>query len=149
MPMPWPGSLEGGVAPVAARLDALRRLALPRSEGGGGYPVGLVIAPIMPIDDWEAQYSQLLDDAQAAVGFAEDITFELITHRFTPGSKEVLTGWYPKTTLEMDEELRAEKRNKFGGVKYVYPADMMKRLKAFFTAEIKARFPQGRVLYWT
>ncbi len=141
--------LEGGVAPVAARLDALRRLALPRSEGGGGYPIGLVIAPIMPVDDWEAQYSKLLDDAQAAVGFAEDITFELITHRFTPGSKEVLTGWYPKTTLEMDEELRAEKRNKFGGVKYVYPADMMKTLKAFFAAEIKARFPQGRVLYWT
>jgi spore photoproduct lyase len=24
---------------------------------------------------------------------------ELITHRFTPGSKSVLTGWYPGSTL--------------------------------------------------
>ena len=141
--------LEGGVAPVASRLDALRRLALPRSEGGGGYPIGLVIAPIIPIDDWEAQYSQLLDDAQAAVGFAEDITFELITHRFTPGSKEVLQSWYPKTTLDMTEETRREKRNKFGGVKYVYPADVMKSLRRFFEAEIARRFPQARILYWT
>ncbi len=141
--------LEGGVAPVASRLHALRRLALPRSEGGGGYPVGLVIAPIIPVEDWEAQYSQLLDDAQKAVGFAPDITFELITHRFTPGSKEVLQSWYPKTSLDMIEETRAEKRNKFGGVKYVYQKDMMKSLRGFFEAEIKSRFPQGRILYWT
>ena len=141
--------LEGGVAPVAARLQALRRLGLPKAEGGGGYPIGLVLAPIMPIDDWERHYTQLLDDAQAAVGFAENITFELITHRFTPGSKEVLQSWYPKTTLEMTEETRTEKRNKFGGVKYVYPADTMKMLRRFFEAEIQRRFPQGRILYWT
>ncbi len=141
--------LEGGVPPVAARLSALRRLALPRNEGGGGYPIGLVIAPIMPVDDWEAHYGRLLDDAQAAVGFAEDVTFELITHRFTPGSKDVLLSWYPKTSLEMTEEMRVEKRNKFGGVKYVYPPEMMKSLKRFFQAEITRRFPSGRILYWT
>jgi len=141
--------LEGGVPPVSARLAALRRLALPRSEGGGGYPIGLVIAPIMPVEDWEQHYGQLLDEAQAAVGFAQDITFELITHRFTPGSKDVLLSWYPKTSLDMAEERRAQKRNKFGGVKYVYPPDTMKSLRRFFEAEIARRFPQGRILYWT
>ena len=141
--------LEGGVASVSARLNALRLLALPRSEGGGGYPIGLVIAPIILVDDWEAQYSQLLDDAEAAVGFADNITFELITHRFTPGSKEVLQSWYPNTTLDMTEETRSEKRNKFGGVKYVYPAETMKLLRRFFEAEIARRFPQARILYWT
>ncbi len=141
--------LEGGVPPVSARLAALRRLALPRSEGGGGYPVGLVIAPIFPVDDWEQHYGQLLDEAQQAVGFADDITFELITHRFTPGSKDVLLSWYPKTSLDMAEETRAQKRNKFGGVKYVYPPETMKSLRRFFEAEIARRFPQGRILYWT
>ncbi len=141
--------LEGGVAPVSARLAALRRLALPHHEGGGGYPIGLVIAPIMPIDDWAQHYTQLLDEAQAAVGFSDDLTFELITHRFTPGSKDVLLSWYPKTSLDMTEETRAQKRNKFGGVKYVYPPDVMKSLKAFFYAEIPRRFPQARILYWT
>jgi spore photoproduct lyase len=33
--------MEGGTASVTARLHTLRRLALPRSVGGGGYPVGL------------------------------------------------------------------------------------------------------------
>jgi len=141
--------LEGGTAPVSARLHALRRLALPRGEGGGEYPVGLVIAPIMPIEDWEQHYTQLLDEAQTAVGFAPDLTFELITHRFTPGSKEVLQSWYPKTSLDMTEETRVERRNKFGGIKYVYPKDTMTALRRFFEAEITRRFPQGRILYWT
>jgi spore photoproduct lyase len=141
--------LEGGTASVSARLGALRRLALPQCEGGGNYPIGLVIAPIMPVDDWEEHYTKLLDEAQAAVGFAPDITFELITHRFTPGSKDVLLSWYPKTSLDLDEEGRSAKRNKFGGVKYVYPTETMKTLKAFFEREIARRFPQGRILYWT
>ena len=141
--------LEGGTAPVSARLQALRKLAMPHTEGGGGYPIGLVIAPIMPIEDWEEHYTRLLDDAQEAVGFAADITFELITHRFTPGSKDVLQSWYPKTSLDLDEATRSAKRNKFGGVKYVYPTETMKTLRAFFEREITRRFPQGRILYWT
>jgi spore photoproduct lyase len=140
---------EGGTSPVAARLGALRKLALPRSQGGGGYPVGLVIAPIMPIEGWQDHYRRLLDDAHAALDFQCDLTFELISHRFTPGSKDVLLGWYPNTGLEMDESVRSIKRNKFGGQKYVYPQATMKQLRAFFEIEIARRFPQADVLYWT
>ncbi len=53
--------LEGGTASLEARLQALRKLALPRELGGGGYPIGLVIAPIMPIPDWRSHYTALLD----------------------------------------------------------------------------------------
>lgn len=140
---------EGGTAPVAQRLQALRKLALPRSQGGGGYPVGLVIAPIMPITDWEAHYTQLLDDITATLDFDYDLTFELISHRFTPGSKAVLQDWYPHSKLDMDESSRSEKRNKFGGLKYVYTPDIMKTLRRWFEQEINRRFPQARILYWT
>lgn len=141
--------MEGGTAPVAARLQALRRLALPQVHGGGGYPIGIVIAPIMPIEDWEEHYDQLFDDINAAIDFDCDLTFELISHRFTPGSKEVLQTWYPHSKLEMDEEKRIIKRNKFGGIKYVYDSDTMKTLRRYFEQEIGRRFPQAKVLYWT
>ena len=140
---------EGGVAPVAARLAGLRKLALPRSEGGGGYLVGVVIAPIMPEGDWQADYTHLLDNIAAALDFPCDLTFELITHRFTPGSKETLLDWYPKTTLNLDEAARETKRNKFGGIKYVYPKATLTQTRAFFEREIAARFPQAKVLYFT
>ena len=36
-----------------------------------------------------------------------DLTVECITHRFTPNSKQVLEGWYPRTKLEMDPDARS------------------------------------------
>lgn len=146
---PVSGRFEGGTASVTSRLQALRQLALPRSQGGGGYPVGLVIAPIMLMEDWYDHYGQLLDSISEALDFDCDLTFELISHRFTPGSKEVLQNWYPQTKLDMDEAKRSIKRNKFGGTKYVYTSDTMKMLRRFFESEIARRFPQARVLYWT
>ncbi len=140
---------EGGTASVPNRLQALRRLALPKRDGGGGYPVGLVIAPIMAMEDWEAHYSQLFDDIGAAINFDCDLTFELISHRFTPGSKDVLQSWYPNSKLDMDEANRSVKRNKFGGMKFVYDAETMKSLRQFFYCELSRRFPNAQILYWT
>jgi spore photoproduct lyase len=47
---PLSRQLEGGTAPLPARLAAMRRLAL------AGYPVGLTVAPIMPVDGWREAY---------------------------------------------------------------------------------------------
>ena len=146
---PVSSRLEGGTASVSERLAAARRLATPRTDGGGGYPLGLVIAPIMPFADWQTHYAALLDEAASALDFACDLTFELITHRFTPSSKKILLGWYPNTSLDLDETTRAVKRNKFGGTKYVYERATMRELREFFEREIAARFPQAQILYWT
>ena len=108
----------GGTAPLAARLAAMRRLAL------AGYLVGLTVAPVMPHDGWREGYDALFADAAAALEGvpAPDVTVEFITHRFTPGSKDVLLGWYPGTSLEMEEAKRARKTTRFGSTKFVYPA---------------------------
>jgi spore photoproduct lyase len=136
---------EGGTARLEDRLAALRTLAL------DGYPVGLTLAPLMPVPDWREHYAHLLELVAAAVAGVPDLdlTAELITHRFTPGSKQVLLGWYPRTQLEMDEARRSTKRGKFGGVKHVYPKDVMRELRTWFERELGERLPQARVLYWT
>jgi spore photoproduct lyase len=143
--LPVTTRFEGGTSRLEDRLAALRRLAL------DGYPVGLTIAPIMPVADWRTAYGNLLADVATAVTDVPDLdlTAELITHRFTPGSKEVLLGWYPRTRLEMAEEERARKHGKFGAVKYVYPAAVMAELRSWFETEIARVLPACRILYWT
>ena len=141
--------LEGGTSSIPERIAALRKLALPKERGGGGYPIGVVLAPIMPIPDWQQHYDQLFTQLSQQLDFPCDLTFELISHRFTPGSKDVLMEWYPNTSLDMNEENRTVKRNKFGGIKYVYPKDVMKELKSFFEQQISTRFSQAKILYWT
>ncbi len=136
---------EGGVARMPARLTALGSMAR------AGYPVGLTIAPIMPVPEWRDAYGTLLEDVAVAVaGIADlDLTVELITHRFTPGSRDVLLEWYPRTQLEMDPDARTKKRSKFGGIKYVYPRERMVEMREWFVAEIATRLPAAQLLYWT
>lgn len=140
---------EGGTSRVEERIAAARKMALPRESGGGGYRIGFVVAPIMPVENWQHEYGMLLDSIAAAIDFEASVTFELITHRFTPGSKQVLLGWYPKTSLDLEEAGREVKTNKFGGTKFVYPKVAMKEMRTWFTSAITARMPLARLLYWT
>ena len=134
---------EGGTAPVARRLSALRRMA------DAGYPVGLTIAPIIAADGWEQAYGELLADAASLLADVPDLTIELITHRFTTGSKAVLDSWYPGSALDMSDAQRTTKRTKFGTEKQVYDSATMKALRHWFTTMIERTLPRARILYWT
>ena len=136
---------EGGTSPVAARLAALRRMML------AGYPIGLTIAPIIAAHGWREAYGTLIDDAAAALAGAPglDLTIELITHRFTAGSKAVLDRWYPGSALDMGPTDRTTKRTKFGTEKQVYDAATMRDLRNFFEGRIASTLPAARILYWT
>lgn len=136
---------EGGTDPLDARLAAMGRVAR------AGYPVGLTIAPILPVPGWAEAYAGLIRDAADALSGVPDLdlTVELITHRFTPGSKAVLRGWYPGSDLPLDEAERVEKRTKFGSVKHVFPKPLMQAMRAQLTGSIARALPAARVLYWT
>ncbi len=136
---------EGGAPRMTERLAALRQVAL------AGYPVGLTIAPILPLPLWRIEYDRLLADVAAALDGVPDLdlTAELITHRFTPKSKGVLAGWYPGSKLDMDEAARSRKLTKFGSVKFVYPRAQMTELRTTIEAGLARHLPQARVLYFT
>ena len=136
---------EGGAPRVPDRLRALRRMA------EAGYPIGLTVAPILRLPDWEAEYDRLFADVATALDgvVVPDLTVELITHRFTPGSRDVLSGWYPGSDLEMDEAVRTRKTTKFGSLKFVFPAGEMRSMRRTLEASLARHLPEARVLYWT
>ena len=133
---------EGGVSKVPERLHALRTLA------EAGYPIGVIIAPIIPFEDWQEQYRDLFQQIQIATDGFTDITFELITHRFTPGSKKVLESWYPGSDLDLDPEGRRLQMAKFGSKKFVLPAPLIREMKPFFLEQVSTRFSTAKVQYW-
>ncbi len=90
------------------------------------------------------------DAAAEANGIANlDLTVDLITYRFTPGSKSVLNGWYPGFSLEMDEARQVRRTAKFNSVKYVYTAGILQEMCTFFEGVAKDFLPPARILYWT
>ena len=136
---------EGGASSLQARIAALGTLAR------DGYRVGLTVAPIQPVENWRAEYAGLFDAVGRELdGIPDlDLTAELITHRFTPKSKGVLGAWYPGSDLDLDESARSRKLTKFGSTKFVYPASLMREMRAELTGIVAARLPSARLLYWT
>ena len=134
---------EGGTSPVGERLLALKRMA------DAGYPVGLTVAPIIAAEGWEQAYGALIDEIGAMIAGTPDLTVELITHRYTAGSKAVLDSWYPGSALDMGRRNRVTKRTKFGTEKQVYDTATMRALRSFFQCRIAEALPNARILYWT
>jgi spore photoproduct lyase len=136
---------EGGTSPFAARMDAFRQMVT------AGYPVGLTIAPIMPVAGWQEQYRSLLQAIAGTLAGVSpiDLTVELITHRFTSKSKGVLLDWYPKTRVELDESRRTVKRTRMGTSKYVYPLSAMREMRGWFYSAVPEHLPSAKILYWT
>ncbi len=136
---------EGGAPRVVARRPAFRKMA------PAGDTVGRARAPLMRVPDWAAAYDRLFADVAEALQDVAgvDLTAELITHRFTPKSKAVLEGWYPGSSLEMDEAERARKTTKFGSVKWVFPKAQMGEMRASLEASLARHLPKARLLYWT
>lgn len=136
---------EGGTAKVAARIAAMRAMAL------AGYRMGLTIAPIIAAEGWREAYGGLLDNVAAALAGTPDcdLTVELITHRYSATSKAVLESWYPGSALDMTAVNRAEKRTKFGSIKHVYDRPTMAALRDWFETRVATCLPSARVLYWT
>ncbi len=137
------GSFEAGTDPVPLRIAAANRLGL------AGYPIGFVLAPLMIYDGWEHDYDELLSHLASDLRpeLREGLTFELISHRFTARTKEMIRSRFPKSRLDLDESGRQVKRGRYGRQKFVYPADQLRRLWDLVRDGIVRRFPAARIEY--
>lgn len=129
------------------------RLAAAIKVARAGYPLGFVIAPLFLYPGWQRDYGKLLDDLHEALALTnplgDNLTFELIQHRFTKSAKRVILERFPHTQLDLNEEQRMYKWGKYGRGKYVYPKEAARELEQYMRTEITRRFPQATVEYFT
>lgn len=136
---------EPSTSPLDLRIEAAEKVAR------AGYPIGFIVAPLYQFEGWQQQYVQLLERLARRPSLTnhDDVTFELIQHRFTAVAKSVILQRYPKTKLVMDEEKRKIKRGKYGRAKYVYRDEEAAELQHVLEAAIARCFPQARIEYFT
>lgn len=77
----------------------------------------------------------------------KDISFEIISHRFTTKAKNRILQVFPETTLPMNEENRSYKYGQFGYGKYIYNKEQVNDMKDFFWQTITNYFPESKILY--
>ena len=115
------------------------------------YPLGFILAPLMIYEGWQADYTDMLERlADELIPEAtEDLTFELIMHRFTATAKKIIQVRYPKSKLVMNEADRKYKWGKYGKGKWVYKNDEAQVLREHVQSEIERCFPKAKVEYFT
>lgn len=137
-------NFEHNTAGFQERIEAARKIAQ------AGYPVGFIIAPIMIYDHWKSEYEELLYQLRSQLeDYNEEITFELIQHRFTATAKELILTRFPKTKLDMDEAKRQLKWGPYGKFKYVYPKEKSNAIKDYITKLIHSNFKNAVIEYFT
>lgn len=139
-------NFEHSTASFEERLKAASKIA------SAGYPIGFIVAPIMLFEGWREQYTELFENLSRELNSNEptqNVTFELIQHRFTPIAKKVILERFPNTKLEMDENNRRMKWGKFGKYKYVYNKEDEKEIRNFITGQINKNFPTSSIDYFT
>lgn len=133
---------EQGTPRLTQRLDAAKKVA------SAGYPTGFILAPVILYDGWQAEYQEVFSRLADRFGNGDDLTLEIITHRFTQKAKNIILEVFPETTLPMDEEDRKFKFGQFGYGKYVYRPENLDQTKAFMERMVERFIPQARVEYF-
>ncbi len=133
---------ERGTPRLARRVEAAARVK------EAGYPVGFIVAPIIKYDGWQEDYREMFSRLASRFGAGQDVTIELITHRFTKKAKTNILGVFPETTLPMEEKERKFKYGQFGYGKYVYRPEDMDQIKLFFSDLVHEYLPKAETEYF-
>lgn len=137
-------AFEHRTAGLEARILALKEVV------GAGYPVGIMIGPIIIFDGWQSQYESLLEKLGSTLSRAipqHAIPFELITHRYTKRAKANIRKVFPQSDLPMDESDRRLVYGQFGYTKHVYPKEVVREIRDFFESMIPKHVDGGWVQY--
>lgn len=111
-----------------------------------GYKLGFIIAPVFLYSNWKEEYKVLLEKINN-IFQGEEISFEVISHRFTKRAKENILKVYSSTSLPMEEEGRKFKYGQFGYGKYIYKREELEDMKEFFEKNIGINFGAGAINY--
>ncbi|SDZ20004.1 spore photoproduct lyase [Evansella caseinilytica] len=136
---------EHGTSSLDDRIAAAVKVAK------AGYPLGFIVAPIYLHEGWQDGYFRMFEklDQQLPDQYRNDLTFELIQHRFTKPAKRIIFKNYPMTKLELDEEKRKYKWGKYGIGKYVYLPEQQQEIQHVLHEFQEKFFPQAAVEYFT
>lgn len=137
-------NFEPATSTFEERIEAAGRVA------ELGYPLGFIIAPIIKYEGWQEDYITLIEKLHERLKNVNinNLTFELIQHRFTKVAKNTILKRYPKTKLEMNEDTRVMKWGRYGRFKYVYPKETVEEMKELFEKTIGIFFPDSEISYF-
>ena len=131
--------IEIGTSSLKSRVDAINKLA------GAGYKTGLLIAPVILIENWTDMYSGLID--YLSENLCEEIQnngfIEIIFMTYSYVHNAINTETFPNAVNLYDKNLMTGR----GMGKYTYKESARKEAEIFLKNKLKSKLGNMKILY--
>ena len=131
--------VEFGTSKLEDRVEAINKLK------EAGYPVGILIAPIILVENWQVKYEELLQYLAEHLNdkVKQETFFELILMTYSYIHHAINQEAFPNAMDLYDKE----KMKVRGRGKYAYHNMARKEAEEFFMEKMKKYFPNSEVKY--
>ena len=131
--------VEFGTSRLNSRIRAINKLR------DAGYKVGILIAPVIFVGNWQKLYSELIlklaDELSESV--KKDLFFEIIFMTYSYVHKAINEEAFPNAIKLYNEDLMMMR----GRGTYMYKTNLKETAKEFFKSELEKYFPDNKILY--
>lgn len=131
--------IETGTSSLEHRIEALNRLC------SAGYKVGMLIAPIVMVENWMELYTGLLDKLHDTLSdkVKRELVIEVIFMTYSYIHRAINNEAFPEAVELYDKSLMTGR----GMGKYTYNKEVRTQAEAFLRCEIGKRFGEDKILY--
>ena len=131
--------VEYGTSRLKGRIDAINKLRQ------AGYKVGILIAPVIMVENWKDLYLELIKRLSQTLTPAtkKDIFFEIIFMTYSFVHTKINEEAFPNSIKIYDKELMTGR----GKGKYMYKNEYRKDGEQFFIENLKKYFPNNEIKY--
>lgn len=131
--------VEFGTSSLKNRIKALNQMC------DAGYRVGLLIAPVVLVDDWAAQYSMLIDELsdELSIKAKKEVFIEIIFMTYSFVHRAINSEAFPNAIELYDKTLMTGR----GRGKYCYRNNIREQAEQFLREEITSKLSNMPIIY--
>lgn len=131
--------VEFGTSRLNSRIRAINKLR------DAGYKVGILIAPVIFVGNWQKLYSELIQKLadELSESVKKDLFFEIIFMTYSYVHKAINEEAFPNAIKLYNDDLMMMR----GRGMYMYKTNLKEEAKEFFKSELEKYFPDNKILY--
>lgn len=131
--------VEFGTSRLKGRIEAINKLK------EAGYPIGILIAPVILVENWKELYLKLIQrlSEELTQKVKKDVFFEIIFMTYSYVHTKINEEAFPNSISLYDKEMMTGR----GRGKYWYKNDVRKEAEVFLREQMHKYFPHNKLEY--
>ena len=131
--------VEFGTSRLEGRINAINKLK------DAGYEIGILIAPVIFLENWKELYLELIKKLEAELSneVKKDVFFEVIFMTYSYIHTKINEEAFPNAINLYNKDIMTGR----GKGKYWYKEEIRKQVKEFFRENLKKYFKDNKIIY--